>query len=257
MIFNMVGGGAALNYKIVEGTTEPSNPSENTIWVNTDIAITDYVFSTSQPEGIEGRVWIIVGTSSAVEFNALKKNAIQIYPTSMRQYVSGSWVPKIAKTYQNGTWVDWWDGVLYEPGMTEGLTALAWESASDQTARTPKISYGSDSVTLTMDTDDTGLGGRTGVAYFDPVDLTPYKTLSINFTMSGTCTDSSTSNGLFVWESVGNGYYSSAAARAIFTSGDTSKSIDVSTLEGMFYIGVGLRRHEDTKKITVKSIRLS
>lgn len=57
MIFNMTGGGgiagsgsgAGLNFKVVGGTTQPSNPSENTIWVNTDKEITGWIFSAKNP----------------------------------------------------------------------------------------------------------------------------------------------------------------------------------------------------------------
>lgn len=44
------GGGSSgteLNFEIVGGTTQPSNPTENTIWVNTDTPITKYYFSNS------------------------------------------------------------------------------------------------------------------------------------------------------------------------------------------------------------------
>ena len=36
--------GRKLNFEIVGGTTEPSNPAENTIWVNTDTEITSWFF---------------------------------------------------------------------------------------------------------------------------------------------------------------------------------------------------------------------
>lgn len=48
MIFNMSGGGgAALNFKVMGGTSAPSNPKENTIWVNTNNLITGWQFSST------------------------------------------------------------------------------------------------------------------------------------------------------------------------------------------------------------------
>ena len=44
-IFGVDGSYSDLNFKVVGGTSEPSNPSENTIWVDTNIGITDYQFS--------------------------------------------------------------------------------------------------------------------------------------------------------------------------------------------------------------------
>lgn len=101
------GGGGGLNFKVVGGTTAPSNPKENMIWVNTSTKITSYIFSATQPTGSAGMVWISTGTSSTAEFNALKKNGIQVYPLSAKQYISGAWVGETAKIYQGGEWVDW------------------------------------------------------------------------------------------------------------------------------------------------------
>lgn len=101
------GGVGGLNFQVIGGTTSPNNPKENTIWVNTSTKITGWAFSATQPTGATGMVWISVGASSTVEFNALKKNNITVYPISAKQYVSGAWVDKTAKSYQNGAWVDW------------------------------------------------------------------------------------------------------------------------------------------------------
>ena len=93
------------NFKVVGGTIEPENPTENTIWVNTYTTITSYIFSATEPEEYaKGMVWISTGTSSSTEFNALKKNSIQVYPLFAKQYVSGAWVSKTAKCYQGGIW---------------------------------------------------------------------------------------------------------------------------------------------------------
>lgn len=107
MIFNMSGGGAALNFSIV-GNPQPSNPKGNTIWVDTDVEITGWNFTATAPENpSNGMVWFPIGTESPVGFNALKKNKIAVYPLSAKQYVSGTWVDKTAKSYQEGAWKEW------------------------------------------------------------------------------------------------------------------------------------------------------
>ena len=133
IILNVGGGGngAALNFKVV-GNPQPASPSENTIWVNTDTPITGYEFSATEPvEPIEGLVSIFTGTSSPVEFNALKKNGIHVYPASVKQYVGGAWVDKTAKSYQGGEWVEWFPaGALYYKGnQINGITG-GWETRS-------------------------------------------------------------------------------------------------------------------------------
>ena len=98
--------GVELNFDVVGGATTPTNPTENAIWVNTDTPITSYVFSVTEPTGIPGLVWITTGATGSVEFNAIKKDYIQIYPISAKQYVGGAWVFKPAKIYQSGSWHD-------------------------------------------------------------------------------------------------------------------------------------------------------
>lgn len=111
------GGSGGLNFQVIGGTTAPSNPKENMIWVNTSTKITSYIFSATEPATAEeGMVWIYTSKSSAAEFNALKKNGIQVYPISAKQYVSGALVDKPAKIYQGGEWVALWNGELYDSG---------------------------------------------------------------------------------------------------------------------------------------------
>lgn len=107
------GGGAALNFKVAayaSAGSYPATAAENTIGIITTTAIPGYVFAPSEPDtaGLAaGTVWIKTGTSSAVGFNALKKNAIMIYPTACKQLVSGTWVDVTAKSFIGGAWVDW------------------------------------------------------------------------------------------------------------------------------------------------------
>ncbi len=118
------GGGGGLNYNVIGGTSQPSNPEENTIWVNTDVEITSHVFSATEPESpAEGMVWFSVGTSSATPINLLKKdNIVMIYPTGVKQYIGGAWENKTAKTYQGGAWLDW---SLYLFKGTEDVTNIS------------------------------------------------------------------------------------------------------------------------------------
>ena len=99
-------GGAALNFKVVGGTAQPTSPKENMFWVNTQTKITSYVFSTAEPKDpSQGMVWIATGASSSKEFNALKKNGIYVYPQSAKQYIDGVFVEVPLNVYQNGEWI--------------------------------------------------------------------------------------------------------------------------------------------------------
>lgn len=106
------GGGASLNFDVKYYETKEallaSTPNKYTIGIITTTPITSWVFSaTDSIEPQEGKVLISTGTSSTVEFNALKKNGIQVYPISAKQYINGVWVNKTAMSYQGGKWVNW------------------------------------------------------------------------------------------------------------------------------------------------------
>lgn len=140
-ITNAGGGGGGLNFKVVGGTVQPTSPSENIIWVNTSVAITSWVFSTTAPTSpVAGMVWFATGNSSSVAFNAVKKNGIWVYPAGCQQYISGAWVTKTAKTYQSGAWKDW-QLTLYKAGTklvkftdgngtAYGTASLNWGAAT-------------------------------------------------------------------------------------------------------------------------------
>lgn len=99
------GGVVGMNFVVVGGTTEPSNPKENTIWVNTDKEIASWIFSATQPKtATEGMVWITTNTSSSIELNVLKKSDVIVNLHSAKQYVGGAWKPKNAFCYQNKKW---------------------------------------------------------------------------------------------------------------------------------------------------------
>lgn len=104
------GGAGGLNFQVIGGTIAPSNPKENTIWVNTSAPITSYILSATESSSAEeGMVWITTGKESVSAFNALKKNCLMVYPLFAKQYVSGAWVQVDAKIYQNG-----WNDLLTE-----------------------------------------------------------------------------------------------------------------------------------------------
>lgn len=172
MIFNMNGGGgAALNFKVVGGTTEPVSPSENTIWVNTDADITSWIFSATEPETpAEGMILVLTSTASTIEFNALKKNGIQVYPMTAKQYVSGAWVDKTAKSYQDGAWVEW---ITYMYDKGNQFTALTggWAAYGD----VADVKFESDHILLEL---KSGYNEQTAAAHtVNKIDVTGISTL--------------------------------------------------------------------------------
>lgn len=64
------GGGTSLNFKIVGGTTEPSNPTENMIWVNTDTPITNWIFSADNPFAYVSEIYTEEGATTGKYLNS-------------------------------------------------------------------------------------------------------------------------------------------------------------------------------------------
>lgn len=126
-----VEGGGGLNFSVVGGKTQPNDPKENTIWVDTDISVTSFSFSVGTPlDPIDGMVWISTGISSSVAFNCLKKGSIMVYPLSVMQYASGAWVAREAYIYQ-GEWIQFSYLTVYL--YNNGETAYAWQGTGTDT----------------------------------------------------------------------------------------------------------------------------
>lgn len=247
MIFNMVAGGAALNFKIIGGTVQPENPMENTIWVDTDVEITGWHFGTTAPgEPVDGMVWIRTDTFSNVGFNALKENGIMVYPLSANQYISDAFVDVEAKSYQGGEWVEWipasawyWRGNECE-NNGGGWISTAWKLQADAgvDAQTFEITREADYLKFTK----TGQIGAV-IHKEEPVDLTNVKAIHFKGEMSAASKQNWVA--FHVWTEIGgnNAYWATNSVATVQTSTSeavTEFSLDVSALTGSYYIGFGI-----------------
>lgn len=355
---NAAAGGTSLNFKVVGGTTEPTNHKENMIWVNTSNKITGWYFSATQPRlrsnnknlicypfiyasrtvsGITftdlgdgsiaikgtatanayyhlcnidlgnkyfnsnsvpggyvisglvsgvtleyksdsdgllhltilngttvsatvrpqiekgsaatsfvkgdatGQVWIVTGTSIQMEFNALKKNGITVYPMTTKQYVNGAWVDKTTKIYQNGTWNTFelkrW---IYNNGT---------ESYNMKTVKyTEQASIGvytnnGNSFTITAEGKDTSIARVTE----DAIDLTPFSRLQIKATKTGA--QNNVSNVFVMTKGATVPQLSSRALCAIGSG--TSYVVDISAVNEPCQIGVGVATSDSASQTNI------
>lgn len=256
MIFNVSGGGGtALNFRVVGGTTAPANPAENCIWVNTETPITSWIFSAEEPSPAEaGMVWFSVGTSSPVAFNALKKNGIQVYPLSAKQYVGGALVDKTAKSYQGGKWVDWFT-YLYDIGnVFEELTG-GYSSFVEQGGYARVDADGMHFQTIR---NQSGYYPSSGLSAKNKIDFTKHKTITAKGTLTRNGTGSSFWVGLFPNS---GGDMSSPVVRSYYEeNGDFEFSVDIQNVTGSYYLKVGTMVNQDqgggTPEATVTKIWL-
>ena len=148
MIFNASGGGGGLNFRVVGGTTQPSNPKENTIWVETGTTIHQWFFQPSAPSSPStGDVWILTGFNSAKAFNALKKNVLIVNPGVVAIYNGTAWESVDAQIYQNGTWTSLID-YLYAFGDQYTELTGGWAQFNGGAAINDTPSFGTDSITI-------------------------------------------------------------------------------------------------------------
>lgn len=226
----------SLNFKVVGGTTEPASPKENTIWVNTDTPITDWYFSATQPENMEeGDVWFPVGTSSPVAFDALKKQNIMVYPQLAQQYVGGTLVNKVAKTYQGGEWVDLWDGTaLFSNGNQWEAVTGGWVNAPQINASYANIIPIKVGDSIELDVNSTS-GYRQCVAITkNKIDTTGYTAVEVN--VSSFANSSGHIFNLYILKACSANSWSIVAEKEITSRGKSLISI---TTSGKYYIAIG------------------
>ena len=238
------GSGAALGFSVVGGTTQPVNPKDKTIWVNTSAEITGWIFSSSQPANpADGTVWIRTGISSSAAFNALAENVLTVYPSSCMQYISGSWAAKEAKSYLSGIWVNW-ALYLYTPNdvhqdVTGGYEGKAIKCADTYggypiTGAAPTITYNAENMSVSLTNGSAGYNKSGSVLTMNKIDLTDYDSLTFKFSKSG-------ANSAIFYVSQSNTAFNPAASEQVSGSASsTSVTLDVSGLSGEYYVGLNL-----------------
>ena len=112
---NAGGGVSDINFRVLGGTSAPSSPKANDIWVNTSVAIPSWEFrkaftaptNTGKPTGFVYISAVFANgydARTSQEINLFKKNGLyaKIYPAY--QWSGSAWVKKTAKVYTNGAW---------------------------------------------------------------------------------------------------------------------------------------------------------
>lgn len=164
--------GVELNFEVVGGTEEPSNPKENTIWVNTDTPIAGWHFSSEQPDNLaEGAIWFISTQDTKLHFLALKKNPIEVFVRNAKQMVSGNLVTVEFKIYKNGKWMSS-ERILFAPGANINQFINGGQSNSG-------YSFNSDSISM-WSASQYYCGFA--VSYADPIELSGFKSMTATIT---------------------------------------------------------------------------
>jgi hypothetical protein len=155
-----------------------------------------------------------------------------VYPLSAKQHVNGALMDKAAKSFQNGAWVEWWNGELYKNGIEYERITGGWEQYIDSGG---SITKNADNITLIL----TGVGGKRScgvVNTINKVDLTNITTLHINPDWIMRMSSSGNTVAFGAADSKPRDYNTLSYPAAVIYNGDT---LDVSGLSGEYYIYVG------------------
>lgn len=238
-------GGAGLNFSIVGGTEEPTNPKENTIWVNTDVAISEWQFSGTEPatriDGTDlqtGDVWIGASNESTISLNILKKNGIILNIGTAKQYIDGEWVKVSLKIYYNG---EWRKNILYLYNEGDLCTDITGDwIGGDYGEGTSNTSQAKNSDHLYLNVGSSNLNSR--ILYFtnNLIDITGYSKLCARVVATASGDYSAFTIGLVseYGDGVWNGTWAAGAGSPAQQSYDGIVELDISGFSGSYYIGL-------------------
>ena len=249
-------GGAALNFDVKAYATEEllkaATPKENTIGIVTTVPITSWIFSATEPEEKEtGMVWFAAGTAGTIEFNALKKNAIQVFPLFANQYVDGNCVNVTAMIYKGGEWEELWDGYFFKNGVIS-RTVTGWTGHDNgghigfENITDGSVTFG-DTIVATIST-----YRRLTFYPLPAVDLTPFSkyVVDVSYSHAG---DSSYVNCI----TVADENFGVVASKTVSGTSRQTVEVDISAFSGLHLCGVKVDSVKGATTIaTVYSMKL-
>lgn len=273
-VFLSGGSGETINMAgldvIVMGGPMPEKPKEKTIWVDTEIAITGYIFGTEKPEGYtQGLVWIKTASRSPVEMSVTSENLIMVYPQYAYQCVDEVWVEKRARSFYNNAWHDW-RMYLYNKGDHFTRITGGWEDYTqndDIYAATNYATLGEFDTDMYMHTfrpSSANNQGYLSVAALNKIDVTNYHTLFVDMNWM---TNFKSSPGLRVglipqpvYNGTPNFQFSAVEANTdadhYSAVGPYLLALDISNITGEWYIGLKTGALDRGMECTVHSIWL-
>ena len=178
-----------------------------------------------------GFVWFKTAATSTVTFDALKKNAIEVRPVGAVQWLNGKWTDLTAKIYQNGAWVIFSKFVIFDG--SNGISLGTWSKVQSGalTVNANSVRLAADQYNIVAAINDYG------------VDVTSYKTLTVNVTAFLKAGSQSTHNlvGLSATPTSTDawGFVASTAVNGV-----GKYTLDISALTGVHYFKFSNHRYE-------------
>ena len=228
-------GGAGLNLTILASVTQPGNPVENLVWINTSTAIPHWYWQAAEPsaeEKEEGALWIAVNSLATNKLDVLRNNNLIVGFGTAKQWINNAWVTVGGKIYHSGSWHNLqtfvYDGTIGSPtgNYNADIGGQPWTTGTDGGSVT--ITNYNDHFTISFDP-----YGQQWTATNKKIDFTDVKTVKFTYTASGVA------GNLIVYTNKNTSGVRYPNASAAWTSGSSkhSTSINVSGLTGQFWLG--------------------
>ena len=235
VIFNMTGGGGGgglgldkLN--VIGSVTEPANPTKNTIWIKTDIEVTDYSLSSFQPNSTDpGLAWIRLADTGG-ELPVGKNGRVLLHILSARLWNGSTWDYKDGYIYNDSQWVQFsFIGLdLYDAGdECKDLTG-GWKIVNHSGGTS---TLESDHININCPT--TGSNRISNIHTIKKIDISGYSTLCITWNI--TRNDSNIKFGLGSGTGLAGGEYK-ASATISKEIGEFTTRVDISKVTSNYVV---------------------
>ena len=234
-------GGGGLNLRIVDGNTQPTNPVENLIWINTETRIPNWYWQASEPSQKEtGTLWIVASSVATNVLSLLRHNVLEVGIGTIRQWNGTEWANVGGKVYYNGAWHN------FQTFVYDGSIGDAEQNFNHNVGGYPWSKSTRSCVITTTENEDSficaigyGTGGN-GLLYApNAIDFTNVSKVKITYIASSSGAGTKTCRAS-VFTSASSGSESGLVASTTIRSSaeKTSIEIDTASLSGEYLLGL-------------------
>lgn len=221
--------GVGLNFEVVGGMEQPSNPENNTVWVETDQPITGWEFCACEPETqYEGMVWVRLGSYKNTEISI--GDTFKVCVVAVYQSIDGVFAEKHGLLFVDGKWI-----TLAKPlyVLKDGVVAMEAGSYVESSA-----TYFSNGV---IKSDGQYMEGGNHGYFSKKINVDDYDTLRVHIASIGVYA-SLFAVGLSKDGIVDSGYEQNLSQFVAYANVSGSQSgwveIDISDLRGSYYFTI-------------------
>jgi membrane-associated protease RseP (regulator of RpoE activity) len=222
---------------VVGGETQPENPAENTVWVNTGIQINKWTVSPTRPTtAIHGDVWV-QSKSAGESIDVLDENSLIVGVGGAQQYVTDAWLMTPAQIFVGNEWKELTsDYPVYVRGGSSNAEFSSWTKSGSVTV----VNDGGNLQVIT----NTNIDSDYLIHTTSPINVDDYDTLEVVVEFGDYLVGKNYSHVGLVGSVVSGSTNQTYAAESTFkdgaSGGKSTFNIDISgsNLSGEYYIAL-------------------